>query len=100
MTPRYKTVINIPWRERAFVNVPTAAELIGTSPAGVYAMHHEGKLTLRKMAGRTVAAVSELIRLIDSAEPLTEANKANKSRFGVEGRLKRSRESWGSEAAE
>ncbi|MEO5760344.1 MAG: helix-turn-helix domain-containing protein, partial [Mesorhizobium sp.] len=56
----------IHWRQRPFLPLITAAELLGLSPSSLYRMESEGKLTFNKLGGRTLVAVASVIKLIDT----------------------------------
>ena len=60
---------SIPWNERPTLNIPTAASLLGCSPAQIYALANNGELELVRLAGRTCVRTSEVEKLIRGAQP-------------------------------
>ncbi|MER9166216.1 helix-turn-helix domain-containing protein [Mesorhizobium australicum] len=81
----------IPWRQRPFLPLITAAELLGVSPSSLYRMESEGKLTFNKLGGRTLVAVSSLVKLIDTAECWTPSDRGSAARAK---RQERARAGW------
>jgi hypothetical protein len=43
-----------PWRDRPLLQLKTASEIAGVSPASLYRFSDEGKLKLRELGGRTL----------------------------------------------
>jgi hypothetical protein len=74
----------LPWRETANLPLPRAAEIAGVSPAALYGYEKQGRLTFRRLAGRTLVSTESLIALVDKAEPWTPSTR------GKEARAKRS----------
>lgn len=70
----------IPWRERPFVPLLMAAELLGLSPASLYRLETEGKLTFRRLGGRTLVAVETIVTLIDAAEDWAPSDRGAAAR--------------------
>lgn len=82
---------SVPWRERPFVPLLTAAELLGLSPATIYSLEAKGDLTFRRIGGRTLVSVETIISLIDSAEQWTASDRGAAARSA---RSERARERW------
>lgn len=70
----------LPWRDRAFVPLGLAAEIIGVSPASVYALEARGDLSFSRIAGRTLVSVASLKAAIDNAEPWTASDRGKEAR--------------------
>jgi hypothetical protein len=62
---------SIPWRERPLHSMQVAATIVGVSRASLYRLASEGRLTLKRLAGRTLVETQSLIALIDTAEDWT-----------------------------
>lgn len=75
-----------PWRQRPRLRMTEAAEIACLSPASLYSLARDGRLELRKIAGRTVVDTQSLIKLIENDEPWTPSKR------GAAARLKRSKE--------
>lgn len=58
---------DIPWRERPFLPLKTAALLLGVSSASVYRLEAEGQLKFRRIAGRTLVDGPSLSQYVDAA---------------------------------
>ena len=43
-----------PWRDRPLLQLKTASEIAGVSPASLYRFSDEGRLKLRELGGRTL----------------------------------------------
>ena len=69
-----------PWRDRPFQPLQTASEIAGVSVASLYRLAGEGKLKLRRLAGRTLVETESLIELIGSAEPWTPSDRGKAAR--------------------
>lgn len=69
-----------PWRDRPFLQLKVAAEIIGLSPASLYRFSDEGKLTLKELGGRTLVETKSFIDLIDSAEDWTAKTRGKEAR--------------------
>jgi hypothetical protein len=82
---------SMPWRERAFHTLPIASEISGVSVASLYRFADEGRLTFKRLAGRTLVETASLINLVDSAEVWVASTRAEKAR-GV--RSERARAAW------
>jgi hypothetical protein len=69
-----------PWRDRPLLQLKTASEIAGVSPASLYRFSDEGKLKLRELGGRTLVDTKSLIALIDSAADWTPKNRGGEAR--------------------
>ena len=79
---------SIPWRDRPFVPLLLAAELLGLSPASLYRLETEGKLTFRRLGGRTLVSVETIVALIDAAEDWTPSDRGAAARAARSDRAK------------
>lgn len=79
------------WREYPVQTVQSASSIAGISPASLYRFAAEGRLKLRRLAGRTLVDTQSLIALIDSAEDWTPSRRAEKARAT---RVERARAAW------
>ena len=76
------------WRDRAFLNVQDAAAIVGVSPASLYRFAGEGRLELRRFAGRTVVVAASLAVLVDGAEPWSPSGRAARATRARSGQAK------------
>lgn len=81
----------IPWRQRPFLPLVTAAELLGLSPSSLYRLEAEGRVTFNRLGGRTLVAVDSLVKLIDAAEQWTPSDRGSAARAK---RQERARAGW------
>lgn len=81
----------IPWRQRPFLPLITAAELLGLSPSSLYRLEAEGRLSFNRLGGRTLVAVTSLVKLIDGAEEWTPSDRGSAARAK---RQERARTGW------
>ncbi|WP_156752770.1 hypothetical protein [Mesorhizobium sp. WSM3873] len=81
----------IPWRQRPFLPLITAAELLGLSPSSLYRLESERRLTFNRLGGRTLVTVGSLITLIDSADDWTPSDRGSAARAK---RQERARAGW------
>jgi hypothetical protein len=60
----------IPWRDRAFVSITEAGEIVARSPDWIRNRIGEGRLEIRRLSagGPAVVTVDSLLRLIDGAQ--------------------------------
>jgi hypothetical protein len=70
----------LPWRDRAFVPLSVAAEIVGVSRASIYALEAKGELSFSRLAGRTLVSVTSLKALIGSAEPWSASDRGKEAR--------------------
>ncbi|ACK52027.1 hypothetical protein Msil_3118 [Methylocella silvestris BL2] len=70
----------LPWTDRQFVTVSLASQVCGISPTSVYRMAEQGRLVLRRLAGRVLVETPGLIKLIESAEPWAPSNRGKAAR--------------------
>jgi hypothetical protein len=80
-----------PWRERPLQSLQTASEIAGISVASLYRFASEGRLTFKRLAGRTLVETKSLIALVNSAEDWTPSSRTEKAR---ETRVERARAAW------
>lgn len=73
-------VPRLSWRERAFLPLATAAEILGISPASIYGLEAKGRLSFSRLAGRTLVNVDSLKALIDNADPWTASDRGKEAR--------------------
>lgn len=66
---------DIPWRERAFLPLPEAAQLLGVSAASLYRFASSGELTFTSLAGRTLVTVESVVKMIDDAPRVWKPSK-------------------------
>lgn len=79
----------VPWRERPFVSVQDAAEILGVGTGSIYNFQKTGSLTLKRLGGRTLVDVESLVQLIGGAEPFTPQD--HRTRRATAARVERSR---------
>jgi predicted DNA-binding transcriptional regulator AlpA len=82
---------SIPWRDRPFLPLLSAAELLGLSPSSLYRLETEGKLRFRRLGGRTLVAVDTIVALIDTADDWAPSERGAAARAK---RSERARERW------
>lgn len=76
---RAQSTQKIPWREKPLTTLQAGAEIIGVSPASLYRLAREGKLTLVRLAGRTLIETATLIALVDTREPWTPSGRTKQA---------------------
>ncbi|MER9911491.1 hypothetical protein NKJ71_12705 [Mesorhizobium sp. M0050] len=69
----------------------TAAEIAGVSPASLYRFAAEGRLSFRRLAGRTLVETPSLIALVSAAEPWSPSKRGSAARAK---RTERARVAW------
>jgi len=69
-----------PWRDRPLLQLKTASEIAGVSPASLYRFSDEGKLKLRELGGRTLVDTKSLIALIETAKDWTPRKRGEEAR--------------------
>jgi hypothetical protein len=72
--------ISTPWRERPFLPIKTAAEIAGLSSATLYRFETEGRLSFKRLAGRTFVDTASFATLLQSAEPWTPSKAGTAAR--------------------
>jgi hypothetical protein len=82
---------NIPWQQIPHQTMQDAGRIASLSPASLYRYAAEGRLKLRRLAGRTLVDTQSLIALIESAEEWTPSDRAEKARIT---RVERARAAW------
>ena len=75
--------VTVPWPDRPFLNLETAAALLGCGTGRLYELKAGGKLDLFRVAGRVCVQTAGIARIIREAEPWTPAGR---SRTAVAGR--------------
>jgi hypothetical protein len=83
--------VEIPWQQIPHLTMQNAGRIAGLSPASLYRYASEGRLKLRRLAGRTLVDTQSLIALIESAEEWTPSDRAEKARAT---RVERARAAW------
>jgi hypothetical protein len=74
-TPAYT-----PWRDRPFLQLKAASEIVGVSIASLYNFSDGGRLKLRNFGGRTLVDTKSLIALIETAEDWTPKKRGQEAR--------------------
>lgn len=70
----------IPWDQRPHLRMRVTSEVTGLSPTTIYRLASEGKLTLRRIAGRVVVETPGVIALIKNAEPWKPGTRGGAAR--------------------
>jgi excisionase family DNA binding protein len=73
------------WRCRAFLSLPSAAQVLGVSRTSLYKMANAGEVSLVRLGGRTLIRSEEVARLADGAEPWQPSQRAKKARAAKAG---------------
>jgi predicted DNA-binding transcriptional regulator AlpA len=81
----------IPWRDRPLLRMQEGSKVSGLSTASLYRAASEGRLTLKRLYGRTLIETPSLIALINSAEDWVRSGRADKAHAA---RTERSRAAW------
>jgi hypothetical protein len=79
------------WRDLPHHTMQAAGCISGISPASLYRFASEGRLLLKRLAGRTLVDTKSLIALVDSAEDWKPSSRTARA---VEKRVKRARAAW------
>lgn len=74
----------IPWQKRPHLRMDVAADVTGLSRTTIYRLASEGRLKLRRLAGRVVVETPGVLTLVANAESWTPGNR------GAAARAKRS----------
>lgn len=74
-------ILTTPWKERPLLQMQTASEVTGVSIASLYRFANEGRLQLRRLAGRTLVVTEGIVALVDAAEAWTPSNRGNEARI-------------------
>jgi hypothetical protein len=69
-----------PWRDRPFLQLKTASEIVGVSVASLYNFSDRGELKLREFGGRTLVDTKSLIALIETAADWVPKNRGSEAR--------------------
>ena len=70
----------IPWDQRPHLRMTVTTDVTGLSPTTIYRLAAEGKLTLRRIAGRVVVETPGVVALVQSAEPWKPGNRGGAAR--------------------
>jgi hypothetical protein len=81
----------LPWQQTAQLPLSRASEIAGVSTSSLYALEAQGKLTFRRLAGRTLVSTPSLISLIESSEPWKPSERGKEARAT---RKERARAAW------
>ena len=81
----------IHWRERPLHSMQAASNIAGVSKASLYRFANDGRLKLKRLAGRTLVETKSLIALVDAADDWTPATRTNKA---CAARAARARAAW------
>ena len=84
--------IDVPWKEREFLTMQVASEIVGVSPATLYVYAKKGTLNLEKFLGRTVVRPYELMALLD--KQTRPWSPSDRNRHAVAARERRASELW------
>lgn len=68
-----------PWRERPFLTLQDAAEIVGCSTATLYGAAAAERLELCRLGGRTLVKTPSLIAYIGTAKPWTPCARTKKA---------------------
>lgn len=79
-TPADETAGGMSWRDTAFLSLQRAAQVLGISVASLYRLEQEGKVTFRRLAGRTLVKTAGVIALEDADEPWTASQAGSAAR--------------------
>jgi len=74
----------IPWQKRPHLRMDVAADVTGLSRTTIYRLASDGRLKLRRLAGRVVVETAGVLTLVANAEPWRPGNR------GAAARAKRS----------
>lgn len=70
----------VSWRDCPRVTMKVGSAVSGLSISTLYRVAGEGRLTLWRLGGRVLIETSDLIALIDSAEPWSPSNRGKEAR--------------------
>jgi hypothetical protein len=74
----------IPWQKRPHLRMDVAGDVTGLSRTTIYRLASEGRLKLKRLAGRVVVETAGVLSLVENAEPWRPGNR------GAAARAKRS----------
>lgn len=74
------TTESIPWREKPFLPLKVASDIVGLSIGSLYKYEKDGALKFQILGGRTMVNTQSLIALVDAAVEYTPRNVAVKAR--------------------
>lgn len=64
----------LPWHEKRFNTLQFTSQFTGVSVPSLYKLAKEGKIALRRVAGRTLVETSSIRTLVDNAPAWTPSN--------------------------
>ncbi len=67
---------SVSWKDLPFNRVRVAADVLGRSQAGVYALERAGLLEFVRVAGKTLVKTDGILRLLQAAEPWASSDRA------------------------
>jgi hypothetical protein len=82
-TPRTSIEISN-WRDKTFLSLQRAASILDVSRGSLYALEKAGRLSFRRLNGRTLTPVSEIVALIDNVEFWSPPAKGTAARDGAQ----------------
>lgn len=85
------TDVNIPWQNRPLNTMQVGAAVAGVSIASLYSAAAAGKITLRRLSGRTLIETASLIAFIESAAVWSPSSKADAARAARSSRAAQAR---------
>ena len=83
MAKTKSNAVAVPWRQRAFLPLGAASEIVGLSEGTLYKYERSGILIFQRLANRTLVTTASLAKFIKSAEPWSPSDR------GKAGRAKR-----------
>lgn len=70
----------VPWWQRPVLQVKTGAEVLGCSPTQIYKLAGEGRLVMKRLAGRVVVETQGIVLLLEAAEAWTPSTRGEAGR--------------------
>lgn len=70
----------IPWDQRPHLRMTVTTDVTGLSPTTIYRLAAEGKLTLKRIAGRVVVETPGVVALVQNAEPWRPGKRGGAAR--------------------
>lgn len=78
--PQPRKSETIPWDQRPHLRMTIATDVTGLSPTTIYRLAAEGKLTLKRIAGRVVVETPGVVALVEGAEPWKPGKRGGAAR--------------------
>lgn len=72
--------VQTPWRDRPFLQLKVASEIVGLSIASLYRFSDQGRLRFRVFGGRTLVDTKSLIALVDTAQEWVPRDRGKEAR--------------------